>query len=169
MLEQMEENVRQLESNPEEASKYSLMIALHRLELHRLRYQLTSYYRTRLLKVERFAASLLRDANRADRMSQEEMEHAEQHVRLYQRHIDACRGVDEIRALLSDARRNPAEELDRNRFVFVRALRECRGVAVDDSLQSGASGNEDLERGSQHLLRYRFVKHLIEDGSVQLI
>jgi GINS complex subunit 4 len=58
------------------------------MEIDRLQYMVSSYLRTRLRKIEKFALHLLSDAVLSQRLSQKELNFAKQYVVLFETHVN---------------------------------------------------------------------------------
>ena len=50
-----------------------------------------------------------------------------------------------------------------------QALENVRGVSIEDEAYRGRDEDLDLEKGSQHILRYSSVRNELRNGTVKLI
>ncbi|EFN67093.1 DNA replication complex GINS protein SLD5 [Camponotus floridanus] len=166
MLQQiahMEENVKRLDKN-------DLRALVHRMELDRIRYVISSYLRTRLEKIERYTIHIL---------SEEENRNPDEEPYLTP---DELRFAKEYLANLETLFKTVAlqhmppnfQQFEVNKFtvkpnvqahVFLRANQRITGVVVPGTLNEEI----DFEEGSQHIIQYSAVAHLVKSGAVQLI
>jgi hypothetical protein len=56
-----------------------------------------------------------------------------------------------------------------NAAVFVKADEDIQGVFIEDEAGRGRDEEYDMEKDSQHILRYKSVSHLVQSGAVRLI
>ena len=63
--------------------------------------------------------------------------------------------------------RPPAPDLDA--AVFVAVEKDVRGVFLEDLTGQGKDEDLDMDKGGQHVLRYRFVAEHIQSGALKLI
>lgn len=165
MLQQiahMEENIKRLD-------KSDLRALLHRMELDRIRYVIASYLRIRLEKIERYTVHIL---------SEEAARGAEQayltpgELRFAKEFLANMETLFQSVAL----QHMPAnlQRFEINKFtvkpnmrahVFLRANRLVAGIVLPGMLDEEI----DFEAGSQHIIQYGAVAHLVKSGVVQLI
>ena len=147
----------------------SLRNQIHRLELERLRFVMTSYLRTRVGKLESSVGWYLAEANRrrasglADRLSAAEEAYAVSYAKARQGHLSrvlSAAGVEEGGSELEGAKEAPGE----GDWVFGRAETELGSVWVSEEESAR------LEQGSQYLLPYsQHLQDLIDARQVTLI
>ncbi|XP_064465751.1 DNA replication complex GINS protein SLD5-like [Ornithodoros turicata] len=165
-LNHMEENLRAV-------SRADFRSVIHRMELDRLQYVLTSYLKVRLEKVEKQAAFLqrqLEDNEHVDYLSLEEKQYVQAYVTSIE---DYLRGA----ALAHMPRNQQALQLSTlgrgprlDRPVFLRAERNITGLLVEEGTGDGRDSEiVDLDKWSQYLLMYRPVAPYVRNGSVVLI
>ena len=63
----------------------------------------------------------------------------------------------------------PVPQPNMNSTVFVKAVEDVRGVAIEDEANRGRDEDYDMAPGSQHIKTYKSVANLIRDGRVKLI
>ena len=133
------------------------------MELARIRFLVGSYLRTRLRKIETRGvfSNVIDDAMLMPDEAvflESQKKSVEAHFRvLALRHMPGNLGADVVK------RKDDAPSLnDDEACVFVSVEKEARNVAVDDEYV-------DFEVGSQHVLRFKAVKHLVNDGILRLI
>ena len=56
-----------------------------------------------------------------------------------------------------------------NAAVFVQAVRDVRGVVIEDEAERGRDEEYDLEAGSQHVLNYKCIASYLNRGDVKLV
>lgn len=61
----------------------------------------------------------------------------------------------------------PAPDLDH--YVFLRVNRNEDGVVVDSGTADQATDRVDLEKDAQHLMRFKPIATLVENGTVTLV
>ena len=63
----------------------------------------------------------------------------------------------------------PVPQPNLNATVFVKAVEGIRGVNIEDEAGRGRDEEYDMMAGSQYILNYKSVAHLIHDGRVKLM
>lgn len=165
MLQQiahMEENIKRLDKN-------DLRALVHRMELDRIRYVISSYLRTRLEKIERYTISILSEE---DSRSPEETYLTPGELSFAKEYLANLETLFKTIAL----QHMPPnfQRFEVNKFaikpnlqahVFLRANRKVTGIVLPGVLNEEI----DFEEGSQHIIQYSAVAHLVKSGVVQLI
>ncbi|KAK8725337.1 hypothetical protein OTU49_010819 [Cherax quadricarinatus] len=54
-------------------------------------------------------------------------------------------------------------------YIFFKVKQETPGVLIEDDTGEGRDEELDLQEGSQHLMRYKPISHLLHSGAVTLI
>jgi len=160
--------IEHLQSDPRTSEEEHFRIILIQTEAERARFLLRSYLRTRLHKVEKFAAHIIGTSELRGRLSVIELSHAERYQELLRKHFDSCAlsGLPENLRLLTDEERGVPSMVTRPNVdhpVFIRARRRCAPV----TLPNGST--LEMERGDIHLVRYRVIEHVLRLGDAQLI
>ncbi|CAI5740776.1 unnamed protein product [Hyaloperonospora brassicae] len=142
----------------------SLVNKLYQMEIDRLRYMVSSYLRTRLRKIEKFALLILDDAGLTQRLSVQERDFAQRFVMLYESHVNdlALSKMDEESRSLSAEGMVLQPALDG--FVFCQG-KDAGGVQCDDR---GASFVQ-VTSSDRYVLRYRSVQTHVESGAIELL
>ncbi|CAI5740791.1 unnamed protein product [Hyaloperonospora brassicae] len=142
----------------------SLVNKLYQMEIDRLRYMVSSYLRTRLRKIEKFALLILDDAGLTQRLSVQERDFAQRFVMLYESHVNdlALSKMDEESRSLSAEGMVLQPALDG--FVFCQG-KDAGGVQCDDR---GASFVQ-VTSSNRYVLRYRSVQTHVESGAIELL
>ncbi|CAH0515868.1 unnamed protein product [Peronospora belbahrii] len=92
MLEQIRNQQEYVDSVYEDRRQLieekSFVNKLYQMEIDRLRYMVSSYLRTRLHKIEKYAIHILENATLTQRLSTKERNFAQQFVTLYESHVN---------------------------------------------------------------------------------
>lgn len=165
MLQQiahMEENIKRLDKN-------DLRALVHRMELDRIRYVISSYLRTRLEKIERYTIHILSEE---DNRSPEEAYLTPGELRFAKEYLASMETLFKTIALQNMP--PSCQRFEVNKFaikpnmqahVFLRAKEKVTGIILPGTLNEEI----DFEEGSQHIIQYSAVAHLVKSGVVQLI
>ncbi|CAM9740930.1 DNA replication complex GINS protein SLD5 isoform X1 [Lampetra fluviatilis] len=168
------EQLTHMEGNLRRVQRADVKSSLHRMELERIRFMLSSYLRTRLNKIERFYTHVLeREKSRTEGqpslLSPEEFAFAIEYASNMDRFLKsvALRHMPpNLQALdLSKAVPRP----DVGAFVFLRVRERQENVLVEAESSEQREFVVDLEEGSQHLMRYSTVAPLLLSSSIHLI
>ncbi|XP_036156591.1 DNA replication complex GINS protein SLD5 [Myotis myotis] len=166
-LDHMEENLRR-------AKKGDLKISIHRMEIERIRYVLSSYLRCRLMKIEKFFPHVLekektRHEEEPSRLSPEEFAFAKEYMASIETYLKnvALKHMPPNLQKVDLLRSVPKPDLDS--YVFLRVKERQENILVEPETDEQRDYVIDLEEGSQHLIRYKTVAPLVASGAVQLI
>ncbi|KAF6729366.1 DNA replication complex GINS protein SLD5 [Oryzias melastigma] len=174
VVECVMEQLTHMESNLQRVKKGDTKASIHRMEVDRIRFVLTSYLRSRLQKIEKFFPHVLeREKTRADGepslLSPEEFAFAKEYYDNTEAYLKAValkrmppnlQSIDMLKAV-------PEPCLDS--FVFLRVKEKQENILIEPETDDQREYVVDLEEGSQHLMRYRTIAPLISSGAVQLI
>ncbi|KAM4576580.1 DNA replication complex GINS protein SLD5 isoform 1-T2 [Odontesthes bonariensis] len=174
VVECVMEQLTHMESNLQRVKKGDAKAGIHRMEIDRIRFVLSSYLRCRLQKIEKFFPHVLeREKTRVEGeqslLSPEEFAFAKEYYANTETYLKAValkrmppnlQNVDLLKAV-------PEPSLDS--FVFLRVKERQENILVEPETDDQREYVVDLEEGSQHLMRYRTIAPLISSGSVQLI
>lgn len=162
--------IEAMEKNLEGLEKDDIRKLIHELELSRIKYLLSSYLRTRLLKIENFVVSVL---------SQEEIRNNNgQHVYLspsesvfattYNNLMEKFLRdkLSFISGYVADDFKENGIKPNLNSFVFFQAKKAVDGVIADDTTNSDVV---DIQEGSKMIMSYNSIINLLRDGDVSLI
>jgi GINS complex subunit 4 len=135
---------------------------LYQMEIDRVKFVLVSYLRTRLAKIEKYHTHLMSEEQHYAKLSEQELLYVQRYAQLVTKHFDDI-VLDDIPATYRRADPGTAETPNLDEFVFVRVLEDIGPVQVD--------GREELEMwsGHTHIIRYRPVQGLFEEGRLELI
>lgn len=163
-IHQMEENIKKLE-------KSDFRITLHKLELERIRYLITSYLRTRIEKIESFTLKILEEEGSRDPgdryLSPNESKFAREYINNMNTHFQSI--LDGMPPSMQNISVNQIMiKPNLESHVFVKAKRNVPSVIIAE--QSDSREEEvSLDEHSQHILPYRPIAEFVKSGAVQLI
>ncbi|CAB3989451.1 DNA replication complex GINS SLD5 [Paramuricea clavata] len=167
LVECMLDQIKEMEENLKEAGKGDLVGSLHRLEIQRIRYVISSYLKIRLKKIEKYAFHIMEPSN--DKTDYISRLSAEEHV--YAK--EYCKNVEDLlKSLALDDMPPNINSLDKKKsvpqpnldsYLFMKVLQPQEQVELDPDDQP-----TDLEEGAQHLVRYSVISSLLENGAVAL-
>ncbi|KAM3867954.1 DNA replication complex GINS protein SLD5 [Diretmus argenteus] len=174
MVECVIEQLTHMEANLQRVRKGDMKANVHRMEIDRIRFVLSSYLRSRLQKIEKFFPHVLeKEKSRAEGdpsfLSPEEFAFAKEYFANTETYLKAValkhmppnlQSVDMLKAV-------PEPCLDS--FVFLRVKERQENILVEPESDEQREYAVDLEEGSQHLMRYRTIAPLVSSGAVQLI
>ncbi|XP_029459617.1 DNA replication complex GINS protein SLD5 isoform X1 [Rhinatrema bivittatum] len=168
------EQLGHMEENLLRAKKGDLKVSIHRMEIERIRYMLSSYLRCRLLKIEKFFPHVVeKEKSRANGdpsdLSPEEFAFAKEYMANIENHLKsvALKHMPPNLQAMDLLKSVPQPNLDS--FVFLRVKERQENILVEPETDEQREYAIDLEEGSQHLIRYRTVAPLVASGAVQLI
>lgn len=165
------EQIKEMEGNLDKLPKTDPKLDLHKLELERIKFLITSYLRTRLKKIESLHVSVLEEeAKRSENdayLSPAELKFAKEFAQNADNHFDTIlRHMPHLYSTLD--RNKKIIEPNLNSFVFLKCNRHIDSVIIKNTLE-GQEEEIVLEDGSQHLMPYCSVAKLVKKGDVQLI
>mmetsp|Transcript_15856 Transcript_15856/g.43069 ORF Transcript_15856/g.43069 Transcript_15856/m.43069 type:complete len:220 (-) Transcript_15856:373-1032(-) len=141
------------------------------LENKRVRYLLKMYHRTRLQKIEKFAASIVADDQYKDRLSESEMQYCRDYFVLLGRHFHGMvldHLPDDFRPLVKLTKLSTSDDLilrpKLNTHVFVKAVDDCGAVYLSEDLML-----DNVQQNDLFIVRYEPMAHLVRTGQVVLI
>jgi len=168
------EQIKHMENNIKSAKKGDFRIAIHKLELDRIKFMLYSYLRLRIKKIEKFASSILEEdskrvASSKSKLSPEEYAYATEYFKNVKEHLTAS-VLDHLPINLQDL--NEAVTMpqpDLNKFVFLRSHDDLRGILIDDMSSDGRNEIIDMEKNDLYVMRYKPIGNYVNSGEIQLI
>ncbi|XP_068709634.1 DNA replication complex GINS protein SLD5-like [Montipora capricornis] len=169
LVECMLDQIKEMEGNLKKVKQGDVVASLHKLEIDRIRYILSSYTRTRIEKIEKHVVHVLeqeaaRDENESSRLSPEELQYAKDYAdnmeglmkSLALQHMPAnMQNIDRKKAV-------PRPNMDK--YVFLKVLENQEQVMIDPE-----EDPIDMENGAQHIMRYSAIAPLLTNGSVALL
>lgn len=158
----MMEVVSAMEKNLKEKKVGELVKTIHLLELERVKYVMTSYLRIRVGKIEKFASYILGKEEEMEKLSKEEQIFLNEYISLQDGlfHSLVVRHMPQNLQAIDREKHKNNPNLDE--FVFVKAIRDIKDVAVGDDVLTFA-------KGVCHIIRYSEIRHLILKGELDLV
>ncbi|CAL8247593.1 unnamed protein product [Merluccius merluccius] len=174
IVECVMEQLTHMEANLQRVSKGDTKASVHRMEIDRIRFVLSSYLRSRLQKIEKFFPHVLeKEKSRADGdpsyLSPEEYAFAREYLANTETYLKAVALRHMPPNLQSVNMMKAVPEPCLDSFVFLRVKERQDNIMVEPETDDQREYVVDLEEGSQHLMRYRTIAPLVSTGAVQLI
>lgn len=168
------EQIKHMESNIKSAKKGDFRIAIHKLEIDRIKFMLYSYLRLRIKKIEKFASAILEEDTRRhpstkSKLSPEEFAYATEYFKNVKEHLTAS-VLEHLPINLQDL--NEAITMprpDHDRFVFLQSQENLRGILVDDMSLDGRNEIVDMDKDDLYIMRYKPIGNYVNSGEIQLI
>ena len=140
---------------------------LFKCERDRLRYTLIEYLRTRLLKIEAFAAHILDNEERRSRLSSSELTFAEKFLQIQKELTagtvgDSLEGLPEALVEADKLRAQPTPYLPKN--IFAQFRRTVENVELEPELEPIV-----IEAGDLYVLPYQTVRDYIASGDAVIV
>lgn len=174
LVDCMLEQVTEMEENIKRAKKGDFKVVLHRMEIDRIRYVLSSYLRCRLKKIERYTTHVLeQESNRKDEdvchLSPEEFTFAKEYGTTMETHMKnlVLRHMPPNLQTMDSKQTTIRPNLDS--YVFLRVIEDTDGVLVEEETLDTGEEIVDLQKGDQHIMRYKPLSGLVMSGAVSLI
>ncbi|KAA0186720.1 hypothetical protein HAZT_HAZT005067 [Hyalella azteca] len=175
LVDCMLDQITQMNNNLRRCKKTDLRLAIHRMELERVRYVVASYLRCRLLKIERFTHYLLEKHGELDDpslalLSPQELDYAKSYAQSIESHFNklVLRHITHEKLAEFDAKKMSVVP-NMNGYVFLKVLKDSPGVLISDQVGENADEEVDLVAGDQHLMMYSSIQELLKSGHVELI
>ena len=158
----------------EAKSTDKMAYTLHKMEMARVRFLVSSYLRTRLNKIQKHVFHILEEANHG-KLTKEELKFAQNYKtnldtlfkELALKHLPGkAAEFNPVQAKKSSA---PVPHPNLNANVFVQAVRDVRGVVVVDEAERERDEEYDMETGSIHVLNYKCISSYLKKGDVKLM
>lgn len=168
-VECMLQQIFQMEENTKKLEKSDIRLAVHKMEIDRIRFVVASYLRIRLEKIEQYTIYILsEEAKRsADEsyLTPDELKFAKE----YLAGIETLFKTVALQHMPANFQRFETNQLmvkpNLNSHVFLRANETVRGIIIRGPTEQQI----DLEAGSQHIIQYQPIAELVKKGAVQLI
>ncbi|XP_076363056.1 DNA replication complex GINS protein Sld5 isoform X1 [Tachypleus tridentatus] len=175
LVDCMLDQLQHMDQNLHHVKPGDFRIIIHKMELDRIRFVLNSYLRIRLEKIERFGAYFLslesqEEAENIELMSPEEKLFAQQYVGNIEGylHDTILQHMPPNMEHFQLATVGSKPNLDS--YVFFKVLKDTPNLVVEEGAsETRESDIIDLEAGSQHIIRYRPIYRLLQNGTIKLI
>lgn len=149
--------------------KGDIRINIHTMEISRIRFIISSYLRKRLEKIEEYAIHLLsEDAKRTPDdafMTPAETTFAREYVSNVENLFTSLALMHMPLRIKDFELSKMSSKPNMSKHVFVRANKAASGILIPGNVDEEV----DFEEGSQHIIQYGAVAHLVRSGDVQLI
>ncbi|EFN77285.1 DNA replication complex GINS protein SLD5 [Harpegnathos saltator] len=169
LVDCMLQQIAHMERNIKRLDRSDLRMLVHRMEVERIRYMISSYLRTRLEKIERYTLHIL--SEEASR-SEDECYLTPGELRFAKEFLAGMETLFKTVALQHMPPNFQRFEVNKftvkpnmQAYVFLRANQRVTGVVLHGALNEEI----DFDAGSQHIVQYSAVAHLVKSGVVQLI
>ncbi|XP_077972070.1 DNA replication complex GINS protein SLD5-like [Styela clava] len=174
IVECVMELVAEMEGNLKQAKKGDIKVSIHRMELDRIRYVLSSYLRCRLKKIEIHGPVFLerektRSEDEPSRLSPEEFAFAKELSANIETHMKTVALNHMPRVMQNVELSTTVHAPNLDHYVFLKAIRKEDGVIVEEDADDQTSDRVDLDEGSQFLIRYKPIAELVQNGAVILL
>ncbi|XP_043938936.1 DNA replication complex GINS protein SLD5 [Protopterus annectens] len=174
IVECVMEQLNHMEDNLRRAKAGDFKATIHRMEIERIRYVLSSYLRSRLQKIEKYFPHILeKEKSRLEGepscLTPEEFAFAKEYMANTETYLKnvALKHMPPNLQTVDFLKSVPKPNLDS--FVFLRAKERQENILVEPETDEQRDYTVDLEVDSQHLIRYRTIAPLVASGAVRLI
>ncbi|KAL5638990.1 hypothetical protein ACGC1H_003385 [Rhizoctonia solani] len=167
-LHQQNQMVEYLRSDDSTSEDEHFRMSYVQLDMERIKFQIRSYVRTRLHKIEKYASHIMATPELQSRMSVLEQKHAISYKNLFKAHMHRTvldnlpEGLRSLNEVFPDGR-SMVPMPNMNQAAFIYAIEDCGPVRFPD----GSSVH--VEKGSTHIFQYATIKHLVERGDAMFI
>ncbi|KAJ3119422.1 DNA replication complex GINS protein SLD5 [Nowakowskiella sp. JEL0407] len=166
LLEMIEVQVCNIESFENSDADTAFKIILYQQEIERIKYIIRGYLRSRLKKIEMFSMHQLSNIELRSNLSDMEILYAENFNDLLSQYYNKS-GLKVLNERLQQIDlENMIVRPDLEDAVFCRTKREVGEFQVDEGNRAVIM---NFEPGSVYIIRYRWIKGLIADGSLELL
>ncbi|XP_076650915.1 DNA replication complex GINS protein SLD5 [Halictus rubicundus] len=169
LVDCMLQQITHMEDNMKRLDKGDLRLMVHRMELDRIKFVISSYLRARLEKIEKYTIHILsQEANRSPEecyLTPAELQFAKEFLAS----IETLFRAVAVQHMPGNFQTFEVNKLgvkpNMQAYVFLRANQKIDGIVLPGSLDEEI----DFEPGSQHIIQYSAVANLVKNGAVQLI
>ncbi|XP_017889380.1 DNA replication complex GINS protein SLD5 [Ceratina calcarata] len=169
LVECMLQQITHMEENLKRLDKSDIRLMIHRMELDRIKFVISSYLRARLEKIEKYTIHIL--TQEASRSAEEcyltaaELQYAKEFLSNMETLFKTIALQHMPGAFQNFETNKLSVKPNMQAYVFLRANSRVNGIMIPGSLDEEI----DLEPGSQHIIQYNAVADLVKSGAVQLI
>lgn len=174
IIECIMDQIRVMEDNLVKCKKDDFKVCIHKMELDRIRFVLSSYLRIRLQKIQDYTAYYLNiENNRTDTQaslfSPEELKFAKEFHSSVEKHLTelAMQHMPSILQTLNENLAGNKPNLDC--YVFFRVNEDTESVVIDEETTETGEETIDFQSDEQHIVRYQPIRHLISSSKLSLI
>ncbi|XP_040566947.1 DNA replication complex GINS protein SLD5 [Lepeophtheirus salmonis] len=137
---------------------------IRKMEVERIRFLISSYLRSRLHKIESYPSS---SSNMTPEEARFHSKYKENLASLFKRTVTHGMPGDFGDEKTKIYNKEPDHNLDKT--VFISVLEDVEGLVLRDETGGERDEHIDLAKGSQHILRYKDIRDLLQKGVVRLI
>lgn len=168
------EQIKEMEETLSHIKKGDFVASIHKLELDRVRFVLSSYLRNRIQKIEKHVVHVLeQEASRSQsspsRLSSEELAYAKEYADNMDSHLNSLVLRHMPANFKKVDRKKAVRRPNLDSYVFIRAVRQTDQVAIDTEEDGADQEVIDLLPGNQYILPYRPISTLVHSGAAKLI
>ncbi|XP_059157034.1 DNA replication complex GINS protein SLD5-like [Physella acuta] len=174
LIECMLAQIDAMENNITLAKKGDFRISVHRMEIDRIRYVVSSYLRQRIAKIESFTSHVLQEEiKRRDTdsplLSDAELEFAKGYHNDVMNHLrnTALNQMPSNTSVMNLQETTVLPNMDS--YVFLKVNETTENVLVEEETTDAGEEMMDFQKGDQHLIRFKPVAALVESGAMSLI
>eukprot|EP00038_Savillea_parva_P018699 m.25122 g.25122 ORF g.25122 m.25122 type:complete len:218 (+) comp4211_c1_seq1:241-894(+) len=152
-----------------ETVNHKFLYNVYQMEIARIKFLIRSYLRTRLKKIEEFSIHVVEDASLSSRLSEHELQYAEEYRTNLAKHMDAAvlkdlpANFSKFDAQSSKEDMVPKPNLDTHVFCLATDNLGIVQVGV------GEETSVQIDRGDLYIMRYGVVADFLKDGRVILL
>lgn len=162
-ISHMEDNIKKKLTNND------MRLFIYQQEIDRIRFIVSSYLRTRLLKIERYVINILKEESERNEDERLLTKAELQFARNYAINMETLLKSVVLQHLPSSLQEFEIEKLavspNLHAHVIMRANKKIDGVIIP-----GPTDEEvDFEEDSVHIISYKAIAHYIKTGDIQLI
>lgn len=165
ILFQIEERQKALNIDPQTPEE-QFTGALYQMDLDRVKYLISSYLRSRLIKIQTFVVWIINN-DKTELLSPQEFEFLGKYYAIKTNHYKKSflfSIPEQFRKISKDpGQKTPIVQPDLDRHVFIKALENIGRV------QTGDANDILLETGDIYLMQYNLAKSLFEESKIDLI
>ncbi|KAL8592132.1 hypothetical protein ACOMHN_033503 [Nucella lapillus] len=174
LVECMMDQLSAMEQNLKLADKGDLKVSLHRMEVDRIRFIVASYLRLRLQKIEKYTNHVLwredqKQENDEPLMSDAEREFARKFQAARKGHFDTLALKHMPPNMQSAEKEMTGVKPKLDSYIFLRVNENTENVLVEEDTLEAGEEIIDMEKGDQHIIRYKPIASLVHSGAVSLI
>lgn len=162
-------HITYMDENLKKLPKGDLRLTIHKMEMDRIRYLISSYLRTRLDKIERNVIEILKSEGEKDESTRYLTDGELKYANEYAVNMETLFKSLVLEHVPANFRELEVDKLsikpNMHTHVFLRANKTIEGVIIPGAIDEEV----DFVEGSQHIIQYTAVTNLVKDGSVQLI
>lgn len=162
-------HISAMEKNVEPLPRDDLRVSIHKMEIDRIRFLISSYLRTRLEKIELYAIDIIKEEAKRSENDRYLTDSELQFARDWTLNMETLLNSIVLQHLPGTFQELEIDKItvkpNMQTHVFIKANKDIEGVIIP-----GEKDEElDILEGSQHVIQYKAIAHLVKDGSVNLL